>query len=73
MFEERNYRWPGSKLHHTLSFIEWCSKNIHNTTITKTSRTPFAIAISENCECRKTNKKQLGNSTKRLTPMKHNF
>jgi hypothetical protein len=53
MFEERNYRWPGSATHHTLSFIEWCGNNVHNTIITKQARTPFAIAIGENCECRK--------------------
>ena len=53
MFEERNYRWPDSPTHHTLAFIEWCYKNVHNTNITKDSQTPFAIAISDNCECRK--------------------
>tara|TARA_A100001515_G_scaffold19529_2_gene14401 strand:+ start:572 stop:1102 length:531 start_codon:yes stop_codon:yes gene_type:complete len=53
MFKERDFRWPDSKPHHTLSFIEWCGNNIHNTNITKQSRTPFAVAISDNCECRK--------------------
>ena len=53
MFTERDLRWPGSNPHHTKAFIEWCGKNVHNTIIDKTSRTPFAIAISENCECRK--------------------
>ena len=28
-------------------------QTIHNTNITKQSRTPFAVAISDNCECRK--------------------
>ena len=56
MFEERNYRWPGSATHHTLSFIEWCGNNIHNTIITKRARTPFAIAIGEDCKCRKNKK-----------------
>ena len=54
MFRERDYRWPGSKPHHTKEFIEWCGKNVHNTTIVDRKRTPFAVAISDVCECRKT-------------------
>lgn len=53
MFTERMYRWPGSKEHFTKSFIEWCDKNIDNTNIANTSLTPYAIAISKDCECRK--------------------
>ena len=53
MFRERDYRWPGSRPHHTKEFIEWCGKNVHNTTIAGRKRTPFAVAISDNCECRK--------------------
>ena len=35
--------------------IEWCGANVHNTSISsdKKGKTPFAIAISDNCECRK--------------------
>ncbi len=54
MFTERMYRWPDSKEHFTKSFIEWCDKNIDNTNIANTSLTPYAIAISKDCECRKT-------------------
>jgi hypothetical protein len=53
MFRERDYRWPDSNPHHTKKFIEWCGANIHNTNIIKRKRTPFAVAIGENCECRK--------------------
>lgn len=53
MFRERDNRWPGSQPHYTQAFIEWCGKNVHNTNITKMRRTPFTVAISDNCECRK--------------------
>jgi hypothetical protein len=52
-FEERMYRWPASNEHFTKEFIVWCSKNLHYTTIEKTSLTPFAVAISDDCVCRK--------------------
>ena len=52
-FSERMYRWPASIEHFTKDFIVWCSNNIHNTTITETGLTPFAIAISDDCICRK--------------------
>ena len=52
-FKERMYRWPSSSEHFTKEFIIWCSKNLHNTTIQETSRTPFTVAISADCECRK--------------------
>jgi hypothetical protein len=52
-FEERMYRWPNSTEHFTKDFIVWCSKNLHNTTIQKSSLTPFAVAISDDCTCRK--------------------
>jgi hypothetical protein len=52
-FEERMYRWPASNEHFTKEFIVWCSKNLHNTTIEKISLTPFAVAISDDCVCRK--------------------
>ena len=53
MFKERDIRWPGSNPHHTKAFIEWCGSNVHNTIISKSKRTPFAVAISDDCECRK--------------------
>ena len=34
-------------------FIKWCDDNIHNTNITKTSQTQYAVAISDDCDCRK--------------------
>lgn len=52
-FKERMYRWPNSVEHFTKEFIVWCSNNIHNTTIREVSQTPFAVAISADCECRK--------------------
>jgi hypothetical protein len=52
-FSERMYRWPNSTEHFTKDFIAWCSKNLHNTTIQKSSLTPFAVAISDDCICRK--------------------
>jgi hypothetical protein len=51
-FRERMYRWPQSTEHFTKSFIEWCSKNIHNTIITKSGLTKFAVAINTDCKCR---------------------
>ena len=53
MFDERLYRWPGSNEHFTKTFIEWCGNNIDNTNISKTSLTPYAVAISDDCDCRK--------------------
>lgn len=53
MFNERMYRWPTSLEHFTKTFIVWCKQNIHNTTITKTSLTPYAVAINAECNCRK--------------------
>jgi hypothetical protein len=52
-FNERMFRWPDSKEHFTKEFILWCKDNLHNTTITKTGLTEFAIAINESCNCRK--------------------
>ena len=53
MFDERMYRWPDSNEHFTKTFIKWCDDNIHNTNITKTSQTQYAVAISDDCDCRK--------------------
>lgn len=54
MFRERQYRWPQSTEHFTHSFIQWCKNNVHNTIIPDKGLTPFAVAINEECECRKT-------------------
>jgi hypothetical protein len=51
-FNERMYRWPQSAEHFTKGFIEWCGKNIHNTIITKSGLTEFAVAINADCKCR---------------------
>jgi len=53
MFTERMYRWPDSKEHFTKTFIKWCGKNIHNTIMSKTGLTSYAVAISDDCDCRK--------------------
>lgn len=52
-FNERMFRWPDSKEHFTKEFIIWCSKNLHNTIIQQTPLTPFAVAISDDCICRR--------------------
>ena len=54
MFTERMYRWPDSKEHFTKTFIEWCGDNIGKTLITNIPLTPYAVAINDLCECRKT-------------------
>jgi len=53
MFTERMFRYPKSNEHFTLGFIEWCKKNAHNTTITRTGLTPFGVAININSNCYK--------------------
>lgn len=53
MFDERMLRWPGSKEHFTKDFIVWCKTNAHNTIMNDIGLTPFAIAISDDCDCRK--------------------
>ena len=53
MFTERMYRWPESNEHFTKTFIEWCGKNIHNTIMSKTGLTSYAVAISDDCDCRR--------------------
>ena len=52
-FNERYVRLPNAVEHFTKDFIVWCSKNLHNTTITQTGLTPFAIAINDTSICRK--------------------
>ena len=53
MFDERMYRWPESNEHFTKTFIKWCGKNIHNTIMDKDGLTNYAVAISDDCDCRK--------------------
>jgi hypothetical protein len=52
MCRERLYRWPLSQQHFTQTFLEWCSNNLHNSNITKTGLTEFAVAINESSKCR---------------------
>jgi hypothetical protein len=52
MFNERNYRWPSSPEHFTITFIKWCLQNKNNTIHTKTNLTPFTIAINQDSVCR---------------------
>jgi len=56
MFTERMFRWPDSNEHFTKSFIQWCKDNVHNTIMTSTGLTEYAVAISDDCDCRKVNK-----------------
>ena len=53
MFTERMYRWPESNEHFTKTFIKWCGKNVHNTIMSKTGLTNYAVAISDDCDCKK--------------------
>ena len=54
MFDERDFRWPKSEAHFTKTFIVWCKENINKTSACKRNHlTPFAIAISEDKNCRK--------------------
>jgi len=53
MFDERMFRWSDSKEHFTKNFIVWCKNNTHNTIIDKVNLTEFAVAINQDCECRK--------------------
>lgn len=52
MFNERNYRWPGSAPHFTLEFIQWCKQNVNKTSNKKGKLTPFAVAINSESKCR---------------------
>jgi hypothetical protein len=52
-FNERMVRLPNANEHFTREFIVWCKNNLHNTTMTKSGLTEYAIAISSDCDCRK--------------------
>ena len=53
MFNERDYRWPGSTGHFTKTFIEWCGDNVDKTDHCKSSNlTPFAVAINPQSKCK---------------------
>ena len=53
MFNERDFRWPGSVSHFTKTFIEWCKDNINKALYCKgTTLTPFAVAINPESKCR---------------------
>tara|TARA_R100000951_G_scaffold8193_1_gene7433 strand:+ start:6874 stop:7398 length:525 start_codon:yes stop_codon:yes gene_type:complete len=53
MHDERSKRFGSAEPHFSLTFINWASCNIGKSVVPLVSKTPFAIAINENCECRK--------------------
>ena len=52
MVDERNFRWPNSPEHFSVSFVKWCKENRYNTIIERKGLTPFAVAISQDSKCR---------------------
>jgi len=53
MGNERKYRWSDRPEHFSLKFIEWCSIHIKDSLTKDAEMTDFAIAISEDKNCRK--------------------
>lgn len=53
MGNERSYRWKDKPEHFSIRFIKWCKDNIHDSFAEKNGLTDFAIAISDNMNCRK--------------------
>ena len=53
MGEERRYRWPDRARHFSLDFISWCYENIKDSISPIGGLTDFAVAISEDMNCRK--------------------
>jgi len=51
MENERMYRWPESKPHFTVDFINWCLEKKDLTSHTKTKLTPFVYAINPESKC----------------------
>ena len=51
MFNERDYRWPGSEPHFTHTFIKWCKNYSHLSNNHKGPLTPFAVAINNESAC----------------------
>lgn len=52
MFNERDYRWPGSAPHFTLEFIQWCKQNVNKTNNKKGNLTPFVVAVNPESRCK---------------------
>jgi hypothetical protein len=52
MFNERDYRWPGSQAHFTKQFILWCKDNSKYTCHVTDEQTQFTTAISTDSKCR---------------------
>ena len=53
MGNERRYRWPDRARHFSLNFIAWCYENIKDSIAPNGEITDFAVAISEDMNCRK--------------------
>ena len=53
MGNERRYRWPDRAKHFSLDFISWCRDNIYDSLAPVGELTDFAVAISEDMNCRK--------------------
>ena len=45
MVDERNFRWPNSPEHFSVSFLKWCKENQYNTIIERKDLTP-SMSIS---------------------------
>ena len=53
MGNERRYRWSNRPNHFSLGFIKWCYENVKDSIAPVGKATDFAIAISEDMNCRK--------------------
>ena len=53
MENERHFRWENRQPHFSIAFIKWCQKNIKDSICSDKGLTDFAIAISEDMNCRK--------------------
>ena len=53
MGNERKYRWSDRPEHFSLKFIKWCIINIKDSLTKDAEMTEFAIAISDDKNCRK--------------------
>lgn len=51
IFDEYKARY--GKIHKSLSVLEWCEDNAHKLSFDSYDLTDFAIAIADDCECRK--------------------
>ena len=53
MGRERSYRWKDKPEHFSIAFIRWSKDNVHDSLAPIGKLTDFAIAISEDMNCRK--------------------